>query len=62
MNARIVICGAISQYNNVKAQGPNNYLSLLVNRATMKGMIVFDYAHKYIEAMNEISNGLIKEK
>ena len=66
MNARIVICGAISQYNNVKAEGPNNYLSLLVNRATMKGMIVFDYAHKYSEAMKEISNwidqGKIKSK
>ena len=36
MHARIVICGAISQYNNkVKVKGPSNYLSLLVNRATM---------------------------
>ena len=37
MNARIVICGAISQYNNTsRTKGPSNYLSLLVNRATMK--------------------------
>ncbi len=36
--ARIVICGAISQYNNTgDVQGPKNYLSLLVNRASMKG-------------------------
>ena len=41
--ARIVICGAISQYNNTSAvKGPSNYLSLLVNRASMKGMVVFD--------------------
>ena len=34
---RIVICGAISQYNNTTAvQGPKNYLSLLVNRARME--------------------------
>jgi len=51
MHARIVICGAISQYNNKEeVQGPKNYLSLLVNRATMQGMVVMDYAPKYREA------------
>jgi NADPH-dependent curcumin reductase CurA len=50
--ARIIICGAISQYNNTTAvQGPKNYLSLLVNRARMEGMVVFDYAHRYPEAI-----------
>ena len=43
MHARVVICGAISQYNTTtKLKGPSNYLSLLVNRASMKGMVVFD--------------------
>jgi NADPH-dependent curcumin reductase len=50
-HARIVICGAISQYNNTAAiKGPSNYLSLLVNRASMTGMVVFDYAARYPEA------------
>jgi len=50
MHARIVICGAISQYNNKTAiKGPSNYLALLVNRATMQGMVVFDYADRYKE-------------
>jgi NADPH-dependent curcumin reductase len=50
-HARIVICGAISQYNNTTAvKGPSNYLSLLVNRASMTGMVVFDYAARYPEA------------
>ena len=45
--ARIVICGAISQYNNTTpVKGPSNYLSLLVKRATMKGMVVGDYYHR----------------
>ena len=50
-NARVVICGAISQYNNKKdVVAPKNYLSLLVNRATMQGMVVLDYANEYQEA------------
>ena len=50
-HARVVICGAISQYNNkASIKGPRNYLSLLVNRATMQGMVVFDWADRYMEA------------
>lgn len=54
--ARIVICGAISQYNNTgPVTGPSNYMSLLVNRATMKGMMVFDYADRYAQAGAEMA-------
>ena len=54
--ARIVICGAISQYNNTTpVKGPSNYLSLLVNRARMEGMVVFDYADRYGEAIRDIA-------
>jgi hypothetical protein len=57
--ARIVICGAISQYNATSAvQGPKNYLSLLVNRARMEGMVVFDYADRYHLAVAEMARCL----
>ncbi len=59
--ARIVICGAISQYNATgPVQGPKNYLSLLVNRARMEGIVVFDYAERYHLAVAELA-GYLKD-
>jgi len=56
LNARVVICGAISQYNNTApVKGPENYLSLLINRASMQGFIVFDFAADYAQAALEMS-------
>ena len=58
-HARIVICGAISQYNATAAmQGPKNYLALLVHRARMEGMVVFDYADRYPMAVSELAGHL----
>ena len=63
MHARVVICGAISQYNNMgNVNGPKNYLSLLVNRATMQGMVVFDYADKYKDAAMQMGMWIMQGK
>jgi NADPH-dependent curcumin reductase CurA len=59
LKARIVICGAISQYNNTTpVRGPANYLSLLVNRARMEGMVVFDFAPRYPEGVARLAGWL----
>lgn len=49
--ARVVICGAISQYNaEGRPAGPANYMALLVRSARMQGFVVFDYVDRYPEA------------
>ena len=62
-HARIVICGAISQYNREGAmKGPSNYMSLLVNRARMEGFVVFDYADRYAEAGMQMAGWMAEGK
>jgi hypothetical protein len=61
--ARVVICGAISQYNNTTPiQGPKNYLNLLATRARMQGMVVFDYADRYHLAVGDIAKWMKEGK
>ncbi|NQD91398.1 NADP-dependent oxidoreductase [Pseudomonas sp. CrR25] len=65
--ARVVICGAISQYNNKESiKGPANYLQLLVNSARMEGMVVMTYAPRFAEAAAEmggwLASGQLKSK
>ena len=53
--ARVVICSAISQYNNTTAvKGPANHLSLLVQRATMTGIVVDYYCPRAGQAMMQM--------
>ena len=55
--ARIAICGAISQYNAASKEeifAPKNYMSLLVNSASMRGFVVFDFASQYKEAVENL--------
>jgi NADPH-dependent curcumin reductase CurA len=57
--ARVVICGAISQYNaEGEPRGPVNYMQLLVQRASMTGFLVFDYAERYPEAREQLAQWL----
>jgi len=61
--ARVVICGAVSQYNTTTSvKGPSNYLSLLVNRASMTGMVVMDYMARAGEARIAMSQWIKEGK
>jgi len=57
LGARVVICGAISQYNATeRAVGPANYMSLLVRRATMEGFLYFDNAPDFPIARRRLAH------
>jgi NADPH-dependent curcumin reductase len=52
--ARIVLCGAVSQYNDAP-RGPANYMQLLVARASMTGFVIFDYVTRYPEGVAQLA-------
>jgi hypothetical protein len=57
--ARIVICGQISLYNLDKPDvGPRPQPALLVNRASMKGFIITDYAARFGEGVMNLAKWL----
>jgi NADPH-dependent curcumin reductase CurA len=61
--ARIVLCGAISQYNaTTSVKGPSNYMMLLVTRSRMEGFVVFDYADRYSEGARQLAQWLQEGK
>jgi NADPH-dependent curcumin reductase CurA len=57
--ARVVLSGAVSQYNATEAfRGPANYMQLLVARASMTGFVIFDYEDRYGEGVAQLANWL----
>jgi NADPH-dependent curcumin reductase CurA len=66
MKARVVLCGAISQYNEAHTEGPRNYLNLIVKRARMEGFLILDYLDRFPEAQlamaGWVAEGRIKHR
>lgn len=61
--ARIVVCGAISVYNETSLPQSLSVQPFLVrNSALMQGFIVNDYASKFPEAMQQLSHWLAEGK
>jgi NADPH-dependent curcumin reductase len=60
--ARVVICGAISQYNDAHFNGLKNYMKIVSARATLNGIIVFDYFAQAATAMADINQWVKEDK
>jgi NADPH-dependent curcumin reductase CurA len=51
LHARVVMCGAISAYNDAgPPPGPRNILNLIIKRARIEGFLVLDYLDRFPEA------------
>jgi len=56
LHARVVLCGAISQYNATGARrGAENTSMLITRRGRMEGFIVLDFASRFVEAQTELA-------
>ena len=61
LNARIVICGSISNYASEEMPvGPRNLSALIIQRARMEGFLVLDYLDRMDEAIQELSKWLME--
>lgn len=50
LRGRVVLCGAISQYQDLdNAYGPPNYMNLISRRGRMEGFIILDYIDRFME-------------
>ncbi len=59
MRGRVVLCGAISSYNDRGAvTGPANYRSLIIRRGRMEGFIILDYLDRFPQAQAEMAGWL----
>ena len=55
LHARVVLCGAISQYDTAElAPGPRNVINLIPQRGRMEGFIVLDYRDRFIDAILQL--------
>lgn len=60
LRARVVLCGAIAQYNDTEPRpGPPNLMNLVVNRARMEGFLILDYMDRADEAIGDLATWVV---
>ncbi len=63
LRGRVVLCGAISSYNeHERVSGPSNYSALIIRRGRMEGFIILDYFDRFPEAQAEMAGWLAAGK
>ena len=63
MRARVVLCGAISQYNDTEPRpGPPNLMNLVIQRSRMEGFIILDFMDRAMEAMMQLGAWVMEGK
>jgi NADPH-dependent curcumin reductase CurA len=63
LRARIVLCGAISGYNEKEPPpGPRNLINLVRQRARMEGLILTDFAPRRAEGIGQLTTWLREGK
>src|SRR5438105_3040688 len=62
LTAWLVLCGLIADYDVSEPHGYKKLRSVLVNRIRMQGMIVFDWKHRYGEALQALAGHLAAGK
>jgi NADPH-dependent curcumin reductase CurA len=55
VGARIVMCGAISEYTSGERYGLKNYQAIIMQRVRMEGFIILDYVDRFLEAIMELA-------
>jgi len=63
LQARIVLCGLISEYNSPHGKtGARNIWQLIVKRATMRGFLIADYVPRFAEGGAQIAQWIAQKR
>jgi NADPH-dependent curcumin reductase CurA len=61
-NARVALCGLISEYNSPERIGARNLWSLIVNHASIRGVLATEFLPRFPEARVQLEQWLVEGK
>ena len=66
LNARVALCGLISEYNEAERPSGPPLARVLMNRVTVQGFIILDYFGRFPEAIAQlgarVAEGKVKDR